>query len=191
MARYDATLNGFLTAATIGLGIPYMATGRNISYPRALFEKAGGHSHSVRSLSGDDDLFLQHVHSLGLGKIVWLGDPDTFVPSRSKTELKAWLKQKRRHTSAGRYMKPYVKVWGSLFYLSLAALWLAPFLFGWIGLGLLIAWIAAHYLAIRRAFRDLLGSDLLRWFLFQTLLTVIHYVVFPVTGFLFPTKKWN
>ena len=191
LARYDAILNGFLAAASIGIGFPYMATGRNLSYPEALFEEAGGHSHGNESLSGDDDLFLQHVWSRRLARIVWSSDPDTFVFSRPKASVASWLKQKRRHSSAGRYMKISVQIWSGLFVLSLVAVWLAPFLIGSAGVGLLMIWLAAHYLAVRRSVRDLTGADLLPWFPVLTLLMVVYYAVFPIFGFLFPTKEWG
>ncbi|MDX1532168.1 MAG: glycosyltransferase, partial [Rhodothermales bacterium] len=53
--RYETLVTALLTAGAVGLGRPYMAVGRNFSYPRALFERLGGFAHQAQSLSGDDD----------------------------------------------------------------------------------------------------------------------------------------
>ncbi|PSQ78396.1 MAG: hypothetical protein BRD37_03080 [Bacteroidetes bacterium QH_8_67_23] len=41
-ARWETFFAGALAAGACGLGRPYMAVGRNLSYPRALFERIGG-----------------------------------------------------------------------------------------------------------------------------------------------------
>ena len=154
-AAYETFLTGFLTAAAAGLQRPYMAVGRNLSYPRSVFERIGGFEHSRQSLSGDDDLLVQEVHRRLAASVRHVFAPATFVRTEAPTSWSEWFHQKRRHTSAGRFYPRSVQLHLALFQGSSILLWAAPLLAGWTGVGLLgarllgqgaILWEAARVL---------------------------------------------
>lgn len=63
--RYETWITALMTAAATGLDRPFMAVGRNFSYPRSLFDRIGGFEHQMHSLSGDDDLLVQEARRHG------------------------------------------------------------------------------------------------------------------------------
>ena len=120
LAAYETFVTGFLTAAAAGLGRGYMGVGRNISYPRTVFDRIGGFEHSRQSLSGDDDLLVQEVQRRAAAEVRAVLDPRSFVPTDAPATWRAWLKQKKRHTSAGRFyhrsVQAHLAVFQGLFY---------------------------------------------------------------------------
>jgi biofilm PGA synthesis N-glycosyltransferase PgaC len=59
--RVDAFQIGLLYLSAAKIGLPYMATGRNLSYKKSLFYKHNGFSKHLHLASGDDDLFIQQA----------------------------------------------------------------------------------------------------------------------------------
>jgi glycosyltransferase involved in cell wall biosynthesis len=155
IARYETFVTGFLTAAAAGLGRPYMAVGRNISYPRRIFDSIGGFAHSLQSLSGDDDLFVQEVHRQRVAAVRHLFDPGSIVETNAPATWRGWLHQKRRHTSAGRFYDRSVQLHLLLFHGTGVALWAAPVLAGWPAAALLASKLALQAFVLRRAARAL------------------------------------
>ncbi len=151
LARYETFVTGVYTAAAAGLGRAYMAVGRNISYPKALFDRIGGFAHSRRSMSGDDDLLVQHVVRTGAAHVHHVFGEATHVPTDAPATWRAWIRQKRRHASAGRFYAPPARRHLALFHTTGLALWLAPVALGWLGLALLAAKLAGQAWVLRRA----------------------------------------
>ena len=161
LARYETFVTGFLTAAAVGLGRPYMAVGRNLAYSKGLFADVGGFGRHARLLSGDDDLLVQEVVRRRAGAVRALLDEGTFVPSDAPTSWRAWLRQKRRHLSDGRAYPLPIQLHLALFQATAVGLWLAPALAGWRGAGLLALRLLLHRWALGEA-ADVLGEgDLL------------------------------
>jgi cellulose synthase/poly-beta-1,6-N-acetylglucosamine synthase-like glycosyltransferase len=132
-SRYETFIAGYLSAAAAGLGRPYMAVGRNMCYARSLFDRVDGFEHSRDSLSGDDDLFVQHVHRLDAAEIVHIFAPGAFVPSDPPATWREWVRQKIRHTSAGRFYPTAIKVHLAAFQAANLLIWLSPVILGWTG----------------------------------------------------------
>lgn len=151
--RYETLVTALLAAAAVGLGRPFLAVGRNLSYPRALFERIGGFEHSRRSLSGDDDLLVQEVARTGAAPVRYVLDPAAFVPSEAPPTWRAWARQKLRHTSAGRFYRRGAQAHLALFHASNLAVWLAPVFLGWTGAGLLAARFLGQRLVLGEAAR--------------------------------------
>ena len=162
LARYETFVTGFLTAAAIGLGRPYMAVGRNLAYSKTLFGRIGGFGERLNLLSGDDDLLVQEVVRQRAGHIQALLDAETFTPSDAPTSWQAWLRQKRRHLSDGRVYPRRLQFHLALFHGTGTLLWLAPALAGWRGAGLLAVRLGVQHAALRRAAHALDEEDLLR-----------------------------
>jgi cellulose synthase/poly-beta-1,6-N-acetylglucosamine synthase-like glycosyltransferase len=193
--RYETFVTALTTAAAVGWGRPFMAVGRNLSYPKALFERLGGFAHSARSLSGDDDLLVQEVARRRSALVRYVLDPDAFVPSEAPATFEAWLRQKRRHASAGRYYGPAVQAHLLLFHGSNLLLWLGvPALRLAAGV-----WWGAGFLALRFLFQRAVLKDAADAFgardltpaqpLLELLYVLYNTTVAPLGALLRP-KRW-
>jgi glycosyltransferase involved in cell wall biosynthesis len=161
LACYETFVTGVMTAASAGLDRPYMAVGRNLSYPRSLFARIGGFAHSRRSMSGDDDLLVQAVDRQQAAPIYVVLDPDTFVPTEAPSTWRTWLRGKRRHVSAGRFYRWRTLAHLGLFQGSGALLWAAPLLAGWAGVALLGGKLGVQHAVLHEAAARLDEHDLL------------------------------
>lgn len=189
LARYETFVTGFLTAGAAGIGRPYMAVGRNISYSRSLFHQAGGFEPIMHSLSGDDDLFVQLAADHTNADVRAIVDPRTFVMTPAPASWSAWFRQKRRHVSAGKYYKTSVKVHLALFHASGLAMWIAPFFLGWMGILLLALKLSVQGGALAYGARVLGERRLLRSLPLLEPLYVVYTAVAPA-GALFAPRKW-
>ena len=107
-ARYETLYTALQYFSTAWSGWPFMGVGRNMVWHRSFFEAAGGFSTHRHITSGDDDLF---VNSIARGNNTgWRISQDTFMYSSAKKTLPEWIRQKRRHLSAG----TAYKTWHSL-----------------------------------------------------------------------------
>lgn len=83
--------------------MPYMGVGRNLAYTKSLFYQNNGFISHYKVASGDDDLFVNEAAKKSNVKICI--NPDSFTYSIPKTTFSQWLKQKKRHLSAGKLYK--------------------------------------------------------------------------------------
>jgi cellulose synthase/poly-beta-1,6-N-acetylglucosamine synthase-like glycosyltransferase len=190
LARYETFVTGFLTAAAVGLGRPYMAVGRNLSYGRDVFDRLGGFAHSSDSMSGDDDLLVQEVARCRAATVRHVFDPRAFVPSDPPAMWRQWLRQKLRHLSAGRFYDRGVQAHLALFHMTGVVLWAAPFAAGWIGAGLLVARLLVQGLALRRAAHVLGERDLLPTQPLLDLLYAAYNLLIAPLGLARMPKRW-
>ena len=154
-AAYETFVTGFLTAAAAGLKRPYMAVGRSMSYPKHVFQRIGGFEHSLQSLSGDDDLLVQEVRRRGAAETIAVLDEASFVPTDAPASWLAWLRQKRRHASAGRFYARDTQAHLALFQGSGLLLWSAPLWAGLPGVALLLGRLGLQTLILADAARTL------------------------------------
>ncbi len=84
-------------------GLPYMGVGRNLGYARTLFLENPVYQKYPHLLSGDDDLFINHVARAGNTSVVV--DKDSFMYSMPKITWRSWLFQKKRHVTTGKYYR--------------------------------------------------------------------------------------
>ena len=158
--RYETLVTALFTAAAVGWERPYMAVGRNFSYPKSLFDEIGGFEHSLASLSGDDDLLVQEVARQDAAPVRYVFDPETFVPSEAPTTWRRWARQKLRHTSAGTHYGRGVQVALTLFHGSNLLVWLAPLVLGWTGAAFLAGRFLVQRAVLRQAMQTLGEADL-------------------------------
>ncbi|MFQ5568053.1 MAG: glycosyltransferase [Rhodothermales bacterium] len=190
LARYETFVTGFLTAAAAGLDRPYMAVGRNLSYSRAVFRRLHGFAHSLHSMSGDDDLLVQEVARRRVASVRPILDARSFVPSVPPETWRQWLRQKRRHLSAGRFYDRNMQRHLALFHATGIALWAAPLGLGWIGGGLLVAKLFVQGLILRRAARVLRERDLVASQPFLELLYAGYNLFIAPLGLARLPKRW-
>lgn len=189
-ARYETLVAGIYTVAAIGWKRPYMAVGRNLSYPRSVFEAVGGFDSVDESMSGDDDLFVQTVHRRTDVPVRAVLDDRTFVPTDAPASWADWWRQRRRHVSAGRHYDGTVGVHLTFLHASLVLLWLAPLFLGKTGVGLLATGLLARHSHLGRAAEAFGETDLLAVFpLWELGYALYHVIVVPV-GLFWPPEQW-
>ncbi|MBN2639994.1 MAG: glycosyltransferase [Bacteroidales bacterium] len=101
--RYDTFTVALQYLSFALVGKPYMGVGRNLSYKKELFIKNKGFTSHYNLISGDDDLFVNKV-STKKNTVVELS-PESFMYSEPKHSMSEWMRQKRRHYSAGKHYK--------------------------------------------------------------------------------------
>ena len=107
LVRYDTLFNGLHYLGAALCGHPYMGVGRNLAYRKSLFFSSGGFSRLMTNRAGDDDLFVNHVATPENTAVVLSRESYTWSPS--KTILREWWLQKRRHVSVSPAYKPQTK----------------------------------------------------------------------------------
>jgi hypothetical protein len=83
------------------MGKAYMGVGRNMLYPRQLFEDVNPFKDHREILYGDDDLWIQQAARVS--KVNANLDKDSFVLSDPPITWRHWFSQKHRHLSAGHH----------------------------------------------------------------------------------------
>lgn len=190
-ARYETFITGFFAAAAIGLGKPYTAVGRNLSYHRSVFERIGGFEHSRKSLSGDDDLLVQEVARQKAACVLHLFDPRTFVLTDAPDTWGQWVRQKTRHTSASRFYGRGIQAHLTVFHATGIALWAAPLFLGWVGMGLLGVRLLLEWAVCAAAAPKLGERDLVPVQPFWGLLYTLYNLLVAPLGVLRIPKGWR
>lgn len=101
LIRFDTLHIGLQYLSYALSGVPYMGVGRNLSYHKSLFLRNKGFTSHYNISSGDDDLFVAKVASKKNTRIVIHEDSRTI--SEPSKNFSAWIRQKRRHLSTGKY----------------------------------------------------------------------------------------
>ncbi len=130
LVRYDTLFNGLHYLSAAAHGHPYMGVGRNLAYKKELFFKTGGFKKMMNNRAGDDDLFVNHVANRKNTAVVCSRESITWSPS--KTTMRDWWQQKRRHLSVSHDYRLGTKIRlalepmsRGLFYLTVIALLVA------------------------------------------------------------------
>jgi glycosyltransferase involved in cell wall biosynthesis len=192
--RYDTfhTAQQYFSYALAGM--PYMGTGRNLSYKKDLFLRNKGFSSINHLPGGDDDLFINKVATSTNTAIVL--DPDTFTLSEPKKTFGDWFRQKTRHYSTAKYYRPQHKLLLGLYSFSHAVfypLFIASLLFfdwrlalGVFGIRLLVQGFT-HY----KTMHKLQEQDLFAWWWLLDIWMFAYYIIFLPTLWKKPRPTWN
>ncbi|RPH99278.1 MAG: glycosyltransferase [Calditrichaeota bacterium] len=119
----DSIAAAVTAAGLIGLKRGITCSGRNLAYLRQAFFDVGGFSSLPDSLSGDDDFILQRFVHQSRWQVNYVLNREAVVPAAGPTNLIAFLRQKRRHISAGRYYPTSVKLGYAVYHLLNLAIW--------------------------------------------------------------------
>jgi len=103
MIRFETFFSAMQYLSFALAGAPYMGVGRNLSYRKELFFRHKGFIAHQHIASGDDDLFI-NAAARGSNTSVMV-DKQAFTYSEPKTTWKAWLRQKTRHLTTGKYYR--------------------------------------------------------------------------------------
>ncbi|SNR69052.1 MULTISPECIES: glycosyltransferase [Hymenobacter] len=101
LVRFETLLTGAQYLSFAWRGRPYMGVGRNLAYTRQVFHQTKGFASHIRSLGGDDDLFVQDAVQQG-ARVAVVAEPGAHTLSEAAQTWGAWWRQKRRHLSAGK-----------------------------------------------------------------------------------------
>lgn len=126
MLCLDNLAKELVAAGGAGWNVGVTCTGRNLAYRKELFEEANGFERITHSLSGDDDLFLQHIKKRTRWKITHSLSLQTSVFTPSVDKFSAFVLRHRRHISAGKHYTRALQTAYLLF--NLANLYLFGFL---------------------------------------------------------------
>lgn len=98
-ARFETVYTALQYGGFALAGLPYMGVGRNLAWQKPLFARAGGFSAHADLASGDDDLLVNAVATRH--NTVLCFAPEAFAYSPAPLDWAGWMRQKRRHLSAG------------------------------------------------------------------------------------------
>jgi cellulose synthase/poly-beta-1,6-N-acetylglucosamine synthase-like glycosyltransferase len=102
--RFESDMAAVTYLSLAQLGMPYMGVGRNVAWRKKLFRQTGGYSTHAHLPGGDDDLMVNAAARRSNTSVVL--SAEAFVYSAAKSDWRGWLRQKKRHLSAGRAYKP-------------------------------------------------------------------------------------
>ena len=99
LIRYETVFTAMQYFSFAIMGKPYMGVGRNLAYEKSLFFENKGFARHYHLPSGDDDLFVNENATGANTAVEFSKEAHTYsVPEHS---FSAWIKQKKRHITAG------------------------------------------------------------------------------------------
>lgn len=108
LIRYETVFTAMQYLSFAIKGSPYMGVGRNLAYKKELFFKNKGFAKHYHIASGDDDLFVNETATKENTAVEF--SPESHTLSIPETTFRRWIKQKKRHLSAGKYYTPSSKI---------------------------------------------------------------------------------
>lgn len=108
LIRYETVFTAMQYLSFAIKGSPYMGVGRNLAYEKELFFKNKGFAKHYHIASGDDDLFVNETATKENTAVEF--SPESHTLSIPETTFRRWIKQKKRHLSAGKYYTPSSKI---------------------------------------------------------------------------------
>jgi len=127
LIRYETTFTAIQYLSYAIKGKPYMGVGRNLAYEKSLFFDNKGFSGHYHLVSGDDDLFVNQ-NATGSNCAVEFS-VDSHTRSIPETTFRGWIKQKKRHLSAGGHYRTWSRIrlaneWISRIILYSSTIWI-------------------------------------------------------------------
>ena len=122
----DSLAVGLVALGSAGMKAPVTCTGRNLAYRKSIFDEVNGYAAIEKSVSGDDDLFLQLVHHKTNWKIKATTAKGSVVPSFHNFSWQNFFRQKRRHLSAGKYYSLNSSLSYGIYHIANLWLWASP-----------------------------------------------------------------
>ncbi|QHL87476.1 glycosyltransferase [Nibribacter ruber] len=100
LVRFETFLTAMQYLSFAKRGQAYMGVGRNLAYTKSTFFRNKGFSAHIKSLGGDDDLFVQAAAKHSRVQIVI--EEEAHTQSAPETRWRKWWRQKKRHMAAGK-----------------------------------------------------------------------------------------
>lgn len=175
-------------------GCAYMGVGRNLSYKKSLFLRHKGFSSHTHIASGDDDLFINKAATKKNTAIVI--DKDAFTLSEPAKTFKVWQKQKARHYTTAKYYNTLQKVllgsYSLSHFLYYPLFFASLIFFSWkIVLAIFTLRLIIQIFIFYKTMYNLNEQDLFLWFIFLDIWMFFYYMLFSLSLFKAPSKKWE
>jgi cellulose synthase/poly-beta-1,6-N-acetylglucosamine synthase-like glycosyltransferase len=175
-------------------GLPYMGVGRNLAYRKDLFFRHKGFSSHNHIPSGDDDLFINLAARKDNTTVVM--DKEAFTLSEPKKSWRAWIKQKNRHFSTGKFYRPIHRFLLGLYALTNFLFWplfiTSIIFFDWRwALVVFLPRLILQGLYWKKAMDRLDESDLWPWFPLLDAWMFFYYLIFAPALWKRPKASWK
>jgi hypothetical protein len=142
---------------------------------------------------GDDDLFVNMAANAGNTAVVI--DPDTFTLSTPASGWNAWIRQKYRHHSTGKYYRPLHRFLLGLYSLShflFYPLFIACLFADWrIALALFAVRALVQSIILYKSMRKLEEQNLWPWFWLFDIWMFFFYLIFMPALWRRPKASWK
>jgi cellulose synthase/poly-beta-1,6-N-acetylglucosamine synthase-like glycosyltransferase len=115
---YEELRGAIWAGGSIGWNCAWLCTGRNLAYRRAVYDDVGGFDAIKRSVSGDDDLFMQLVRRKTRWGIRYCYARENHVDTFPPRTLRAFVQQRTRHFSAGKFFTLPMKAFFAAYHTS-------------------------------------------------------------------------
>jgi len=135
----DSLSAAFVSAGTIGLKHGITCTGRNLAIRMQTIKDVGGYEQLPDSISGDDDFILQQVTRHPKWNAGYSFDKTTHVPAAGPEHFAAFIKQKKRHLSAGKYFNLKQQTGYAIYHFTNFGLWIIAIISLWTHIGFVLA----------------------------------------------------
>jgi cellulose synthase/poly-beta-1,6-N-acetylglucosamine synthase-like glycosyltransferase len=189
----DSLAAAVVAAGSIGWGTGITCTGRNLACRKVTLRDIGGYDAFPDTVSGDDDFLLQLVSRKGAWEVKYTFHHATHVPAAGPADLFEFIKQKRRHISAGRSYRPLHMIGYSLYHLSNLLIWLFALVGFWLSplylLPLSIKLLIDGYVLKQMADELDISCNTGAFFIWELLLPIYHIIAGPCA--LFGKINWN
>ncbi len=119
--RWETTHTYLQLASYAMVGKPYLAIGRNLATTKAACLRTYADPHWAAVPTGDDDLLVKL--NATKDNFALLVHPQAYTYSNTRETLRAWMKQKERHTSDGKYYSGNIQALLAVYGISQAAVW--------------------------------------------------------------------
>jgi len=127
----DSLSAAFAAAATIGLKRGVTSTGRNLAVRTLAIKDTGGYQQLPDSVSGDDDFILQQITRHPKWDVRYSFQSNTHVPAFGPVNFSEFLRQKKRHISAGRHFDRGQQAGYGIYHLANFGLWFIAIMGFW------------------------------------------------------------
>jgi cellulose synthase/poly-beta-1,6-N-acetylglucosamine synthase-like glycosyltransferase len=94
-------------ASSLAWGIPTMANGANIAYPKAVFEEVNGFEGYTDIASGDDEFLMKKIADKYPHSIYFLKNKEAVVHTKAQESLKSFYAQRKRWGSKWKYYRDW------------------------------------------------------------------------------------
>jgi biofilm PGA synthesis N-glycosyltransferase PgaC len=194
--RYETVFTAIQYLSFAIKGKPYMGVGRNLAYHKSLFFENKGFARHYHLLSGDDDLFVNE-NATGLNTAVELSR-EAHTCSVPKSTYSDWIKQKKRHLSAGSFYRRSSRIrlgleWISRIILYTTLIWLcisSPWL--WLAAPLFGVLLVTRLVVFKLGMRCLDEKHLLLpSLLFDPVLPLIMGIIWFISLFESKYQSWS
>ncbi|MEK7818633.1 MAG: glycosyltransferase [Bacteroidota bacterium] len=188
--EYEELKTSLYSFGAIGLGNGFLATGRNLSYRRKVYDEVEGYKNINHSISGDDDLFLQQIQTKTNWRIKYMSDDNSFVFTNPPKDFKDFYTQRLRHLSASKHYSLFGKLFFGAIHLNSILILINLFLIPAFGILFLFLKIFVDLIFIESQKYNLKSKIQFFKSIYLEIFLVIYYFVFGVIS-IFKKPKWN